>query len=192
MKSLSTLVESEIRPLSSGEVLHLDIDKLSMEDRLQAYAIVQWMLEKLKGRRESLNERLKEDTRQVGATNDKGHVRFSHSGTVSTVEKRVAKTPDEKELNKLLTANKIDVDSVYDTVQAQQLNLSKVNKLVELGKLKQADVDGLFKVTFALTVDPSEALTKLLDEAAQHFEVEKAVVASEPKPLLESSKKNKK
>lgn len=196
MKTTSNLVESEVRPLSSGEVLHADIDKMSMAERITSISIVKWMIAKLTDRSKSLNERLKEDTRQVGAANEKGHVRFSHpQAGVCTVERRVSKTADEDELKTLLLTNNIAPDSVYDVKPVQVLNTSKLNQLVELGKLKAADVEKLYKVTYALTVDPSEALTAQLEAVAHGFETEKAAVTGKeppPKALEEKAGKGKK
>jgi hypothetical protein len=92
-------------------------------------------------------------------------------------------------------SNKIDTNTVYDIVPTKVLNLSKVNQLVELGKLKQEDLDKLFKVTFALTVDPSEQLTAQLESVAHAFEAEKVAVTGkppEPKALSETASKSKK
>ena len=196
MKTTSNLVESEVRPLSSGEVLHADIDKMSMAERITSISIVKWMIAKLTDRSKSLNERLKEDTRQVGSTNEKGHVRFSHPHAgVCTVERRMSKSADEDELKTLLLTNNIPPDSVYDVKPVQVLNTSKLNQLVELGKLKAADVEKLYKVTFALTVDPSEVLTAQLEAVAHGFEAEKAAVTGKepaPKALEEKAGKGKK
>lgn len=178
MSNLATLAESEVRPFSSGEALHASVDTLPLEDRTLYYKMLKWVREKIEDRLGELNERIKEDVRQVGITNEKGHTRFEHNGTISTVEKRVSKSPDEKALNKLLTANGIAVTSVYDKIQVEQLNLSKVNDLVDKGKLKQADVDALFKVTFALTVEPSQADLKILEATVHGFEAEKKALAS--------------
>lgn len=191
MKSLSSLVESEVRPLTSGEVIHADIEKLSGTERKLAYCLLQFIVAEAEARKKELNERIKEDVRQVGTVNEKGHVRQSDNGTVATVEKRVAKSPDEKALSTLLMTNKIDDSSVYDIVPTKVLNLSKVNQLVELGKLKAEDVEKLFKVTYALTVDPSEPISTLLEEAKKGFALEKALVTGkepEPKTLEENTK----
>jgi hypothetical protein len=195
MKTTSNLVESEVRPLSSGEVLHADVEKMSMAERIVSISIVKWMIAKLTDRSKSLNERLKEDTRQVGTTNEKGHVRFFHpEAGVCTVEKRVSKSADEAALKTLLLQNSIAPDSVYDVVPQQVLNTSKLNQLVELGKLKAEDVEKLYKVTFALTVDPSEALSAQLESVAHSFATEKAIVTGkepEPKALEEKTKSGK-
>lgn len=183
------LAEKEIRPLSSAEILHADLDKLSVTDRKIAYCFLQHIIATATARKEELNLKIKEDVRTTGVANDKGHVRQDDAGTVATVEKRVAKTPDEKELKKLLEANKINPDSVYDDVTIQQLNLSKVNDLVDKGKLKQADVDKLFKTTYALTVDPSYTLKTLLEEAKLAFASEKAALAGAAPALAEGKTK---
>lgn len=196
MKTLTKLVENEIRPLSSGEVLHLAVEKMSVEDRLSSYAVIQWMQDKLAKRREILNGRIKEDVKQVGTTTEKGHMRFEHNHTVATVEKRVGKMPDENGLNLLLAKAGISEDEVYDEVKVSQLNPSKVEKLIELGKLKKDEVEALKKTTYALTVDPSEAISKLLSEVSEAFEEEKAAVTGEEKskkelPAADKPKKGK-
>jgi hypothetical protein len=193
MKALATLVENEVRPLSGGDVLHEVIEKLSVEDRLTAYCIIQFMQDKLAKRRELMNARLKADVKQVGTTNDKGHMRFEHNGTVATVEKRVGKMPDEEGLRALMEKAGLEESDVFDKVTSLQLNPSKVENLIELGKLKRADVEVLCKTTFALTVDPSEHISKVLTEAAKAFEAEKAAITGQPPaPVLTEGEKPKK
>lgn len=186
MKNLPVLVENEMRPLSSGEVLHAAIEKMSMEERLTAYCIIQFMQDKLAKRRELLNGRIKDDVKQVGKPSEKGHLRFELNGTVATVEKRQSKMPVEADLLALLERNGIDPSQVYDKVVTEQINPSKVDALVSVGKLKQEDVEACRKATFALTVDPSETINQLLVEAAKAFEAQKAAVSGEqPKELTE-------
>jgi hypothetical protein len=190
MKSLTTLVAKEVQPLTSGEVLHAPVEKMSVGDRLTAYVIAQWMLEKIGERREELNLRLKEDVGQVGVANDKGHKRFEYEGSTAVVEKREGKMPDEKEFKKLLAKNGIDEMEAFDEVKSLQMNPSKIDKLIATGKLKQADVDALKKTTYALKVEPSHATAMLLEETAKAFEEAKAAVTGDP-PKLPEPKKSK-
>lgn len=167
MKTLKELVETEVVPAMSGELLHADHEKLNIEQRMDLYAAIQFEQDKLAKRREVLNARLKEDVKQVGTATEKGHYRFEVNGKVASVEKRVAKMPEEGALNTLLVKNGLSLDDVSDTVTEKRINPSKIDYLVELGKLKAADVDALKKVSYALSVDPNEETSQMLTEAAK-------------------------
>lgn len=189
MKTLTKLVENEVQPLSSGEVLHAPVDKMTVGERMFSHPIVKWMIAKLTEREKELNARLKEDVKQVGIENDKGHKRFEHEGFVATVEKRLGKAPDEDGVKELLVKAGIDPDSVYDEVKVKQFNPSKLDQLVQVGKIKQADVDALKKTTYALFTELSPAAQKQLDAIAESFDAEKAALgAPVSKPLAEGKK----
>lgn len=189
MKTLTKLVEDEVRGLTSGEVLHAPVAKMSMEERLLSHTVVKWMLTNLGEREKELNARLKEDVNQVGVENDKGHKRFEYEGSIATVEKRMAKAPDEDGLKELLTKNGIDPKSIYDEITVLQFNPSKLGQLVDLGKLKQADVDALRKTSYALFTEPSSAIQKQLEALAESYNAEKVAIAGPSAAKLPEGKK---
>lgn len=186
MKTLKAMVETEVAPAMSGDLMHADHEKLNIEQRMDLYAAIQFELDKLAKRREVLNARLKEDVKQVGTVTEKGHYRFEVNGKVASVEKRVTKMPEEGALNALLVKNGLSLDDVSDTVTEKRINPSKIDYLIELGKLKAADVDALRKVTYALSVDTNEETAQLLAESAKP----KAEPLTE-EPKKPSKKKNK-
>ncbi len=192
MKTLAKLVESEVRPLSGGEVMHAEIEALSVEQRIEAYAVIQWMEKRLAERKKILNTRMKTDVESVGLLTEKGHRRFEHHGSVCTVEKRVAKIPDENELNMLVAMKSLDEKQVYDQQILKVANPSKINALVAVGKLTQEEADKLYKVTYALTVDPSEEITRVLTEAAHQFASEAEAVTGSPTAALPATTKKSK
>lgn len=172
-------VETELKPMSSGEVMHSPVESMTTEELFHGYAIVQTMEKFLKDRREALNARLKEVIKKTGVTTEEGHVRLAHEGTYGTMQKRVSKSPDLDALKKLLAKASIDTSEVFDEVKTLEFNPSKLNSLVELGKLKQVDVKLLFGETFALVVEPSPAIAQQLEEVAKSFAAERAALASE-------------
>lgn len=194
MKPLTSLVESELKPMSSGEVLHADIEKMSFVERNITYSLVQWMQDRLEKRRELLRLRLLEDVAQVGTANEKGSKEFTHTHGTIRAEKRVAKLPEDAKFKTLLAVAGIPESSVYDEVKTKVLNPSKVQALIEVGKLKESDVDALKKVSYALFVEPAEEVDLMLEEAFNAFEAQKqAVMAGKaPAPALTEGSKSKK
>lgn len=182
MKNLTKLVENELQPFGSGEVLHAPVEKMTVGERMFSHPVVKWMISVLTEREKELNAKLKEDVKTVGVENDKGHRRFVHEGFVATVEKRAGKAPDEDGVKALLVKNGIDPNSVFDEVKVQQFNPSKLDALVQVGKIKQADVDALKKTTYALFTELSPEAQKMLDEMASHFNAEKALAAGSKPP----------
>ncbi len=164
---LATLVNTEVRPLTSGEVMHAPVEKLSLGERVEAFAILQWMEKKLEERKAALRERLLADAEQVGKPNEKGGFKISHEGCAVTKEARTSKSPNDGELRALLTEASIGAEQVFDKVMVEQFNPSKLEQLVSLGKLDAEAVKALYKVTYALKVSPSESIELLLEEATQ-------------------------
>lgn len=178
-----TAKKTKPEALTSGSLLHasekLAIESLTADELMLAYAAVQLRQKKLDEFRDVLNAKLKDVVRTVGVPTESGHMRFDHEGTAATVEHRVAKVPEEKGLKTLLLKAGLSESEVYDEVKVKQLNPSKLNALIELGKLKAVDVELLKKVTYALTVEPSPALAAKLAEV---FEAEKLLLEA-PKAL---------
>ena len=180
MKSLTSLIADEVSPLSSGEVLHADIEKMSLTERIQSYEIIQFLEKKLEERKKALNLRLKEDMKQVGKTTEKGHLAFNLNGTDIVVERRETKLPKEPDLRAFMETHKIKEEEIFDTVTIIQFNPSRVESLINLGRMKRADYDALRKPTYALTVEASSADLQMLEKVSEAYAAAKAEVTGTP------------
>jgi len=176
MKSLVKLVESEVKPMSSGEVMHLPIEALSTGEKLTTYSLARWMKDRLEKRMELLRLSLLDDSSKIGAETENGGRKFELNGSTVRVDKKIAKLPDEEKFKTLLAVNGIEESAVYDKVTTTVLNPSKIQALIETGKLDGPAVDALKKVSFALTVGASGEIESLTEAAFASFNAEKQAV----------------
>ena len=169
MSAIEKKIQPEVRPLTGGEVWHGNPEKMSLGDRIEAMAIVKFLKEKLEKRYDVLRDRLLADVQQVGTLTEKGGFKFVHEGSAVRADKRVGKLPEESGLALLLEKAGLSMDDVTDTVIVKQMNPSKINYLIQTGKLKQNEVEALHKTSFALFLDNSEQLSAMLAEASKQF-----------------------
>lgn len=188
--SIIKSIPVEIEALTTGQVFHAPVEKLSYPERVQALEAVKFVINKVTERKEALRVRVLDDTETVGKPADKGNFRADVDGTVVIRERRVEKVPKPEKLALLLEKSGLPLNAVFDEVVVQQLNPSKLEDLIEKGKLKREDVDELRDVTFALKVTPGGELASLLQEAEDAYQKEAISEGAEPKKL--TGKKGKK
>jgi hypothetical protein len=138
------------------------IEKMSVADRVEAYAIIQDVQDAAKDRRESLRESLLEYAAQHGIPNEKGGHKLVVGDHTVLRERRTSSSPDEKKLTALLEAKGIPLEKAFDKVTVFEPNVSKLNALVATGHLAEDDVKALFKVNYALVVHPGASLVESL------------------------------
>jgi len=86
-----------------------------------------------------------------------------------TVEKqlRVSKLPDVNALRDKLDEEGIELQEAFDVVRTLQMNPSKIEYLIEIGKLEREDVVALHKQSEALKVTPSRNLKRRITSITQ-------------------------
>jgi hypothetical protein len=177
--------EGEINPLAGNEVLTRPVAGMTVPERTQAHVILKFLKKQIEARLEQLHDPLLEDAKKHGEPTEAGGFRLYVEGNKVQHQKRTGKEPDYQKMVDLLVEKKLDVDLAYDKVTTYLYNPSKVSGLIERGHLKQADVDDLRKITYALVVEASPELEQLLAEAA------KAYAPAAPEALDEGTKKRK-
>jgi hypothetical protein len=173
-------VREQVLPLGRGAVVQTEIPQLSLEELVKAYAILDQLLKRLETRKDALRAKLLQEIEVHGTQNDKGGFKLRVEDVVCLKEKREGKVPEREPLLALLQAESIAMDSVFDAVTIYEINPSKIEHLVSIGKLQQDKLDALKKVTWALKVTPGADLLELLDEA---MSVGTAVVQEEEVPV---------
>lgn len=167
-ESLAEWIETEVQPLLLGEAMTCELDDLEVDQLVEIWVLIDQCLKALDERKKAVRERLLKEAEEHGTLNDRGgqklRVGGAAEGTTVVREKRVASEPDEKGLRSLLEETGIKFAEAYSKVTKTVVDQSKVQNLVNLGKLKENDIDALKKVTWALRVYPAEELVDLLDE----------------------------
>ncbi len=142
-----------------------DPKELEIEEMVQAWAILAYVAGTVEARQKELRIRLLAEAEEFGRMTEKGGQRLLVESTLVQREKRVAKLPNESAFKELMNTANIGLEQAFSKATKTVLDPSKVENLVNLGKLKTADVERLKKVTWALRVKPSSTLDTILDEA---------------------------
>jgi len=160
-------LEKEVRPLLTGYVLHAPAEDIPIEHVVQAWSILDFIEGLIADRKAALRLRLLDEAESNGKPTDKGGQRLFISGSTVLREKRVAKSPSEDVVRKLIAEAKLKLVDVFDEQTVLVLNPSKLDLLVDTGKLDAEALEASKKVSWALKVFASPILQELLGGASE-------------------------
>jgi hypothetical protein len=140
-----------------------DVYSLTKEQQVGAWTILDLLEKVSKERKEAFRKEMLSLARD-GEKDEKGSGTVVINGTTVVAEARTPDFPDEKKLKEILKAKKLPLDSCFDQVTAYQLNPSKLEFLVDQGKLSQEEVDSCRETTYALKVKPEKETKDKLNE----------------------------
>jgi hypothetical protein len=140
-------------------------EELSVVQMALVYKIVDAIEKAAKTRKGELKPTLLAYAKANGEKTEKGHFQAMVDGHKIMDEIRQATEPKSDDFKELLGEKGIKVGDAYDTVKTLVYNPSKVQHLVETGKLKAADVDELRGESHALKVTLSKPAAKELKES---------------------------
>lgn len=172
--SAKTVVRREIEPLGHGAALHTDPKTVPLADVVVAYAVLNHVSKVIEARKKDLNPHLMKQAEAHGALLEKGHRMLEVGQEKLTRERKLSAGPNEDKLKLLLETKKIDMAEVFDEVKQVVLNPSKLEYLVQVGKLKAEEVEALRDESFALKVEAGPELKELLIEACKALEEDEA------------------
>lgn len=169
------LIEKYVLPFLSSRMMQAPVADLSMEEIAEIVALTRSLKKAVENREPSLRAALLKEAERVGVKNEKGGYTAFVGGMEVRKSVRQAVEPDEDGLLALLKEKNIPTGEAFDEVKNLQLNPTKVEFLVQTGKLTQAEVDKLRKTSDALSVEPATEMKQMLLEALS------PVMASPPK-----------
>lgn len=193
MKKL--LIDAEYTPFIRGTMVQSDLQGMSLADIVQSYVTLKDVIEGLpKERLGELRAYLLKHAETFGEDNGKGGQRLSVEGSTVTRERRMGKALDTDAVLNLAADKGLLPTDVCDEVITKSLvvNPSKLNLLVQLGKLDKATVDALYPVSWACKVVGSEDLTGALTEAATGSPAVPVTESLPPPPASPGKPKSKK
>ena len=129
-----------------------------------AWAMLDTMIEVMEMRKAKYRVELLTRSERDGVPTDKGGNRLWIDDSEVIREKRQDKLPNENDFRILLATKGIAFTEAFDEVKSLQLNPSKVDYLIQTGRISQDEVDELRKTAYALKVKRSELLEKVLDD----------------------------
>lgn len=165
--------ESEIRPLAGGDILHAPADSLTLQEAVEAYAIVKFLADRVETRRQEIRERLLSDDEliETGQPTKSGGSKTRVNGNKVTRKRTLRRFADVSRIRQVLAEKGLEESEVFDekieTKVTKVVNPSKLSRLVELGKLSDKDLESFHKEVWSLTVDASEDLEEILEIADQ-------------------------
>ena len=155
--------------LASGDLMNKPISDMTTDQVAGTWIGLTKAVELMSARLEDLRMALFERAAESGVTTEKGHSILEIEGTEFTKERSQKKLPDEKILKELLKAAKLGVLEAFDEVTVLKMNPTKVDHLVETGRLPEDKIEEAKKVSYRLKFKPSRALQDQLDEIANRI-----------------------
>jgi hypothetical protein len=141
----------------------------SVQDRARAFFILNYLGTVIEKRREVYRKLLIDDMEKVGrvqgetkGTQPELFATFDDGELTLKREVREAKLPEGEAFLKLARESGVDVLDVCDEVKKLELNPSKIEHQVAIGKLKAEAVNALKKITYALVPKEARTITEVL------------------------------
>lgn len=160
---------SGLAGLRSGDLMNKPISEMSTDQVASTWVGLTKATEMMTARLESLRIALFERATEEGEETEKGHHILDVEGTEFIREKSQKKLPDEKILKVLLAEAKLGVLEAFDEVTTLQMNPTKVDHLVETGRLPEDKVEAARKISYRLKFKPSTSLKSQLDEISERI-----------------------
>lgn len=168
-KTIEMNIQKEVSQFSPmfdpGKLLNMLAKDMTAEQAAAAWSMLDLMESVASARKEQIRERVFELAVDKGVPDENGTYRAFIEGTKLGKRKNVSTKPEEKGLKKLLEELKIPILEVYDSVQITQLNMTKLEYLVETGRIPKDRVEALKKVTYTIELEPSPEVSDYLDRA---------------------------
>jgi hypothetical protein len=150
-------MEDNARDFVSEKVLYEPLKNLTIQDMVEAYSALSTLEKLMVSRKKKIRDTLLEELHKQ-AGDDSGKAKMALKGSSISYSTTTSKLPEEKEFVKLLQSNNINVDEVFDRVEVYELNMSKVERLIDIGRLKESEVKGLYTENKVFRVNPGKAL----------------------------------
>lgn len=150
--------------LSLAKLLHNDPKTAPLDDTVTAYTVLDHFEKAFEAQKKALRPHLLSQAETHGEPNDKGGSALVVGEDTVYRERRRSSEPNTERLRALLETRGVPLSECFDEVRSVQLNPSRLQYLIDIGKLKQEEVEALRDETFALRVRPGPALKRLLTE----------------------------
>lgn len=161
-RSPAAIIHKEIEPLGQGTMMTVDPTTCAVADVVVAYASINFLEKVIEKRKAELKPHLLSQAQTHGQVTEKGHSVLELEDAKVTRERKLSAGPDEDKLKRLLETYGLSLIDCFDEVKKVVLNPSKLQYLVDVGKLKGAEVEALRTESFALRVEPGPELKELL------------------------------
>lgn len=154
---------SVLSDLNIEKVFTAPIDSFTDEQAAGAWAMVDLLEKVVEERKKNLREHLLVRANETGKKKENGSFE-AEMGPVTVInERRTAKLPDEEVVKTCLKEAGLEYEDAFTAQMVWTMDPSKVEFLVQGGKLPAEKIEASKKVTFALKVKPDKALKSQLE-----------------------------
>lgn len=160
--NVASVIKNELTPLSQGRMMQSDPREVPLSDVTTSYAVLNHLEKVIGVRKKQLKPHLMSQAEIHGEVTDKGGSLLGVGDEKVVRERRLSSEPNEDKLRALLETSSIPILDCFDEVKAVKLNPSKLQYLIDIGKLKKEEVEGLRDEGFALKVEAGPELKELL------------------------------
>lgn len=169
--STKALIPTQVGSFAGSEVMLRPVEELTDSEAATAHLTLKLVGDLIKERAEILRLRLLDAAVKAGKQTEKGGYRYDTADDLRILRERREKVDLSLEkVLALLEKNGVPVQEGCDEVKTLVVNRSKIQHLVDTGKLPKKDVEALVEVTYALRVFPSDTLAALLEQARSNFQ----------------------
>lgn len=133
-----------------------ETEGLTFQEKVSLWKALDRLADAIEARKEALRLSLLEWAQNNGHPTEKGGSVYTDETFTVTREKRAGKKPEDKPFRALLKKKGIAITDAFDETKSLVYSPSKVQYLIDTGKLTQDEVDNLIKVSFALKVEAPE------------------------------------
>ena len=149
--------------MAKSKLFTEDVTALSLNDMVQSHILLKALASAIEARLTEFKGPLKGFVELKGAKNDKGTQTLLVEGSSVSIEHKRASLPDDSKLRELLALKEISITDGFDEVKTLNVNPSKVDFLIQTGKLKADEVDAIVPhLTPALKIKASPDLQEKL------------------------------
>lgn len=149
---------SEVTPIASGKLMHESTSNLSLVEQVQIHCILKKVATAVESRLKEVRDPLMSVAESTGSSTENGHKELDVDGSRVVCEHRKSKLPSDEGVRQLLKEANIPLLEAFDEVKTLQLNASKLDFLVQTGKLTKEQLEKHIGETQALQVYPSKFL----------------------------------
>lgn len=145
------------------------IDSFTDEQAASAWAMIDLMEKVVEERKKNLRLSLLARAEKSGAKKETGSFEAQMGGVLVLNERRQGKLPDEDVVKACIKEANLEFEDAFSAQMVWTMDPSKVDFLVQGGKLPADKIEASKKVTFALKVKPNKVLKEHLDSVKKRL-----------------------
>lgn len=145
------------------------IDSFTDEQAATAWAMIDLLEKVVEGRKKDLRESLLARAEKAGTKKENGSFEAAMGAVTVINERRQAKLPDEDVVKACLKEAGLEYEDAFTAQMVWTMDPSKVDFLVQGGKLPAEKIEASKKVTLALKVKPDKSIKAQLDNVKKRL-----------------------